>query len=69
MDVRQRSKEEAMKPKFIPVLEDCIEVGLKLGLNRAYKHHNDPPESVLLNEQQQAIMNEIFERFEFKEPK
>lgn len=58
-----------MKPKLIPVLEDCIELGLKLGMNRAYKYHNDPPEDILLNEQQQAIMNQIFERFEFKELK
>jgi hypothetical protein len=61
--------EKEMKPKLIPVLEDCIEVGLKLGMNRAYKHHSDPPESVLLSEQQEAIMNEIYERFDFKEVK
>jgi hypothetical protein len=56
-----------MKPKTLPVLEDCIEVGLKLGMNRVYKYAENPSEVMIMDEQHRAIMEEIFERFDFEE--
>ena len=58
-----------MKPKLIPVLEDCVEVGLKLGYNRAHKHNTEPTEEQIFERQFSAIMDEIYERFDFEELK
>jgi hypothetical protein len=58
-----------MKPKIIPVLEDCIENGLRLGFNRARKYDSNPNEEDIFSNQINAIMNEIFERFDFEELK
>jgi hypothetical protein len=58
-----------MKPKLIPVLEDCIDTGLRLGFNRAHKHDSNPAEEDIYSHQTDAIMNEIFERFDFEEIK
>jgi len=56
-----------MKPKIIPILESCVEVGLTLGWNRAHKHINKPSEEDIFSYQTDAIMNEIYERFDFEE--
>jgi hypothetical protein len=61
--------EKEMKPKIIPILEICVEVGLMLGYNRAHKHQLDPSEEDVRRHQADAIMNEIFERFDFEEIK
>jgi hypothetical protein len=55
-------------PKFLPLLEQCIETGLTRGHHRAHKHRNDPTIDHLVEEQRQAIMAEIFEWFDFPEP-
>ena len=54
-----------MKPKLLPLLEECVSDGLHLGFNRAHKHNDKPKPSQILEAQQQAIMNEFFERFDF----
>lgn len=56
-----------MKPKLIPVLEDCIEVGIKRGYNRAHKHNLEPTEEEIFSNQLNAVMDEIYERMEFEE--
>lgn len=53
-----------MTPKFMAVLEMCLENGIKLGLNRAYKHDDDPPREVMENVILEAIKDEIYEWFE-----
>ena len=53
-----------MKPKLIPVLEDCIEVGLELGYNRAHKHNDHPSEKDIFSNQFTAVMEEIWERMD-----
>jgi hypothetical protein len=58
-----------MKPKIIPLLEECIEAGLQIGYNRAHKHIDKPFEEQIWEQQQSAIMGEIFERFDFEELK
>lgn len=56
-----------MKPKPIPVIEDCVQQGLKIGYNRAHKHNDKPDEKQILDQQHNAIMQEIFERFDIED--
>ncbi len=56
-----------MKPKTIPLLEQCIEVGVALGLRRAYKHNDNPSDAHVQAEITNAVMGEFFEWFDFPE--
>lgn len=58
-----------MKPKFLPLLERCIEDGLERGYNRAHKHVDNPTEQQIFENQFNAIMGDIFEAFDFEELK
>lgn len=58
-----------MKPKFIPVLEMCIDSGIRLGYSRAHKHTDEPDEELIKEKIQEAIWNEIYEWFDFEELK
>lgn len=53
-----------MKPKFLPVLEMCIENGLQRGFNRAYKHNDSPTEEQIRNQCLEYVMEEIYEWFD-----
>lgn len=55
-----------MKPKFNLVLEQCIETGLTLGYNRAFKHTDNPDEHVIRSKQYDAIMEEIYQWFDME---
>lgn len=55
-----------MKPKFNMVLEQCIETGLKLGYNRAFKHSDNPDEYTIQGKQFDAIMEEIYQWFDME---
>ena len=54
-----------MKPKFLPVLEMCIENGLTYGYRRAFKHNDNPTEEQITEQIKQSIMHEIYEWFYF----
>ena len=54
-----------MKPKFLPVLEMCIENGLTYGYRRAFKHNDNPTEEEITDQIKQSIMHEIYEWFYF----
>ena len=56
-----------MKPKEYLVLQMCIENGLAFGLNRAYKHTDEPTKDQILDAIEQALMEEIHQWFEFPE--
>ena len=56
-----------MKPKLLPVLEQCIESGIQIGLNRAYKHNESPSHDVIADHIGREIMNQIYEWFDFDE--
>lgn len=56
-----------MEPKFFPVLEMCIQNGIRLGYSRAFKHNETPEEETIFMEIEKAIENEIYEWFNFKE--
>lgn len=58
-----------MKPKTINVLEMCIDTGVSLGYNRAHKHDDNPSEEVIKDKIREAIMNEIYEWFDFEDLK
>lgn len=52
-----------MKPKVLPILEQCIEVGVRRGYNRAHKHDSSPDESRILECIESEIMSEIYQYF------
>ncbi len=54
-----------MKPKFLPVLEMCIENGLAYGYRRAFKHNDNPTEEQITDQLKQSIMHELYEWFYF----
>jgi hypothetical protein len=56
-----------MQPKFMPVLEMCIENGIKLGLTRAHKHDDEPSAKQIEEEIFRCITNEIYEWFDVQE--
>ena len=53
-----------MKPKFLPVLEMCIENGLTYGYRRAFKHNDNPTEEEITDQIKQSIMHELYEWFD-----
>jgi hypothetical protein len=55
----------SMKPKFLPVLEMCIENGLTYGYRRAFKHDDKPTEEMITEQIRQCIMHELYEWFDF----
>ena len=56
-----------MKPKFLPVLEMCIEVGVQRGWDRAHKHNDRPDEAAITTAIEEAVAGEIFEWFDIEE--
>ena len=56
-----------MKARDGLVLERCVEVGIKLGLNRARKHLEAPTEAEVVQAIQRAVMEEVEEWFVFEE--
>ena len=56
-----------MKPKADMVLGMCVENGVQLGWNRAHKHDDSPPEQVIRDKIAEAVMNEVYEWFDFGE--
>jgi predicted Zn-dependent protease with MMP-like domain len=55
-----------MKPKFLPVLEMCIENGLTYGYRRAFKHTDNPTEEQITDQIKQSIMHELYEWFDME---
>lgn len=55
-----------MKPKFYDLLVKCIADGARLGVDRAYKHTDNPSRQTIEHEVYEAITNEIHEWFDFE---
>lgn len=53
-----------LRPKTYKLLNDCIEAGVEMGLNRAYKHDSNPPNYYIKEKIQQAIMEVMEENFD-----
>jgi hypothetical protein len=62
-----RIKSETIKAKTYPLMADAVEVGLRLGWNRAHKHTDAPTPDAIQEAQADAVMIEIAERFTFSD--
>jgi hypothetical protein len=60
-------KEGNMKPKFESVLLMCVEDGTEIGWNRAHKHNDNPSEHDVRHHIESAVMEQIYEWFDFEE--
>jgi hypothetical protein len=54
-----------LKPKTLPVLEQCVECGVELGFRRAFKHNDNPTEAQIKAAVTSALMDEFYEWFDF----
>ena len=45
----------------------CINAGVNLGYNRAFKHNPDPTQDAIKEYINEAITNEIYEWFDFED--
>jgi hypothetical protein len=54
-----------MKPDTYKLLEQCIEIGTALGLQRAHKHNDNPTAEDYEAKIHAAIMEQICEWFHF----
>ena len=54
-----------MKVKEYNVLVDCIERGIGMGMNRAYKHSETPTRAYIEEQIADAVLLEISEYFTF----
>jgi len=56
-----------MKPKFRVILEQAIEEGVRRGYFRSFKHVENPTESAIIENIEEAVMSSIYEYFDFEE--
>jgi hypothetical protein len=54
-----------MRVKEYTVLADCVERGVNMGINRAYKHSDTPDTDYIIQQITDAVMLEISEYFDF----
>jgi hypothetical protein len=52
-------------PRFYALFEECIENGASRGLQRAYKHDENPTRESMVESITNCIMGELHERFVF----
>jgi hypothetical protein len=57
-----------MKPKIYNLLSLAVEEGVRAGYRRAYKHDDNPLESMVINTLHHEVMVAISDYFEFDEP-
>ena len=55
-----------MKVKFFPVLEMCIENGITFGLNRPFKHDDNPSREVMMESIKREIETQLYEWFDME---
>ncbi len=56
-----------MKAKEYNLIAQCVETGVMVGINRAYKHTDEPKDDFLREQIERAVMNEICEWFDFED--
>ena len=56
-----------MTPKTLKLLEQCIEIGVEIGLHRAHKHTSTPDREQIQQSIEDAILHEVHEWFQFNE--
>lgn len=62
-----RIKSETIKAKTYPLMREAVEAGIAYGYHRAFKHTNTPEPQAIMDEIEQAVMNEIAARFTFSD--
>jgi hypothetical protein len=58
--------EKTMRANEYVVMSECIEVGVRYGVRRAFKHTEEPSEMDIEREVEAAVMNAICEKFVFE---
>jgi hypothetical protein len=53
-----------MKPKILPLLEQCIEHGVRRGYSRAFKHVEVPSKEAICESIETAVMAELYDWFD-----
>ena len=56
-----------MKPKFRVILEQAIEEGVRRGYSRAFKYVENPTETAIIENIENAVMSSIYEYFDFEQ--
>lgn len=56
-----------MKPRLIPLLDQCIENGFAQGWRKAHKHTENPKEEFIREQVRIAIWDQLHEWFDFNE--
>lgn len=54
-----------MKPNIYRIIAECVEVGSRRGVNRAFKYQDNPDIETITSNVDNAIMGEICEWFNF----
>lgn len=54
-------------PKTYDLLCRCIEDGIAMGYNRAFKHDSRPSENIIKEHIHREVMNEIHQWFDIKD--
>jgi hypothetical protein len=63
--VKRKIEGGAVRAKTYPLMADAVEVGVLRGWNRARKHVEHPGEEWVRSAIEQAVLEEICERFDF----
>jgi len=66
MKAKRRVGGRAMRANTYALLERCIEDGLSYGWNHAHKHVDAPDRDLIVDEMLRAVMNQVYEWFEFE---
>ena len=56
-----------MKPKFLVILEQALEEGVKRGYRRAFKHIENPTEESICQHIEEQVMSSLYEYIDFNE--
>ena len=56
-----------LKVNVYAVLQECIEIGVEAGWNKAHKHDDNPSASHIIEQIEHYIMLQISEKFKFDE--
>lgn len=56
-----------MKPNYHAILEECLELGVASGYDRAHKYDQNPSKDLICMAIEEAVMVEICQRFIFDE--
>jgi hypothetical protein len=54
-----------MKPRILPLVEQCVEAGVTRGYRLAHKHVDSPSEEAIIERITSAVMAEFHEWFTF----